>query len=138
MHDKRLMEILDYILNSADASEISAIEAAIQRRQNDLSKGMSIQPGKMAKEMASKVSHDIETPLDNIRSMVKGYVTQIIKQNAPEISDEELQVLLDEYMPEAQRKQKKPGPGVNGDLLYIMVRQFIAYSKGSMPISEQS
>jgi hypothetical protein len=69
--------------------------------------------------------------------MSKRLVVEMILQQYPNISDEELQAMLDKFVPdEAQRRNE--GLELPRELRISMLDQFIRYSVGRMPADEQN
>jgi hypothetical protein len=62
----------------------------------------------------------------------------IIRKNAPELSEEQINELLGEWIPnEEEKKRRAQQFTLPPDVLITMVQQFISYSEGRMPASEQ-
>jgi hypothetical protein len=139
MPRKELESVLDYILNKADAKEFDVISKAVQRRAHDNKAFESLGgegPERMARRMAGELQQNVGATMESIRGTVRGFITEIIRKNAPEISEADLQALLDEYAPPegAPRKAAKRSP-LPPEALLGMVRSFVEYSRGSMPPS---
>jgi len=134
--NKELTEILDYILNKASEKELVAIRAALKRRDNN----MITQEGKslsdMVIDMSSNIREQVNIPLKQIRQSVRDMVVRIVKENAPNITDQQLQILLNEWIPEKPgiTKQENTLPP---QILITMIKQFIAYSIGTIPADEE-
>lgn len=102
MRKAELPEVLDYILNRASEAEFEVIRKACERRQNDLGRfarvgGMS--PNGLAARMADTMNDSLAKTMDGMRRSVRAYVAEIIRREAPEISDEELAALVDMSIP---------------------------------------
>ena len=141
MARSELQSVLDYILNKADAKEFEVIAKACERRGRDIKAFESLggeDPGAMARRMAAELQQSTGATMESVRGTVRGFVADIIRKNAPEIGEEDLAALLDEYAPpaDAERKKTPPSP-IPGDALLGMVESFVAYSRGSMPPSRQ-
>lgn len=142
MPRKELEAILDYILNKADEAEFEVIVKACERRRNDRSafaKIGGLGPNAAAHKMADSIQEQMGCSLDSIRTTVKDYVADIIRQNAPEITEEQLEELLDAYVPDpgkAGKRKPKPSP-YPPEALLSMARQFVEYSEGRMAPSRQ-
>ena len=151
--DKRLYAIIDYILNHADANELAAIQKAIDKKydqQKNSPIGASF--GNAPKKIASQINNQIDNTLQGIRASMRQYVAALIKKHSPDVPEEHLNALLDEWVPDP--KKNTPGAGeesagdepvlkrknenkVPGKVLLSMVEQFIAYSTDSMTAGEQ-
>ncbi len=139
MSRKELEAVLDYILNKADNSEFEVIDKACQRRKADGSAFSPIGglgPKAAAHQMASQIEEQMGCSVDNIREMLKGYVADIIREKAPEISDKDLNALLEAYAPDPSKSPPKPSP-YPPEALLSMARLFIEYSEGRMAPSRQ-
>lgn len=145
MADAELVRVLDYILNRADENTIEAVAAAVVRRKRDLSLFGSAglpDPNTWAHQVAADIN--VNASLEGIRNMVRNMVSEMLKKEAPELSDEEREELLNAWVP---RQETGKGRGEKGssaktlppDVLTTMVHQFIAYSAGTLsPREEES
>ncbi|PKL30455.1 MAG: hypothetical protein CVV45_17445 [Spirochaetae bacterium HGW-Spirochaetae-10] len=129
------MKVLDYILNRANVEEIKGIEMALDRRRSEQPAGVAdLDFQKMASQMAGKLGHSLDF---DVKGMSKRLVVEMILQQYPNISDEELQAMLDQFVPdEAQRRNE--GLELPRELRISMLDQFIRYSVGRMPADEQN
>jgi len=147
--ERKLYQIVDFILNSAESSELEVIRSALRRREGgdpseeETTFGQKI--GNMAKEMSEQVSGQIGVSEDQIRKTIRGFVTDMIRREAPELRDAQVEELLDEWVPTPgmrERKTGRPGGGAENilpsDALLTMIRQFVAYSTGKMTVAEES
>ena len=163
MDRDQLYKVIDVILNHASEDDLEVIQAAIDRRTGDEEapegEGGAFQfsPKKMAEESAHTISEQVSYSQDNIRNMVKNFAVDIIRQNAPELSDEQVRELLEAWIPNPQQggrkntgrrgdrqpqanSQEQPAEegSIPSDMLITMVEQFIAYSEGRMPVRQQA
>ncbi|HET7838988.1 MAG TPA: hypothetical protein VFL04_04470 [Rectinemataceae bacterium] len=144
MSRSELEAALDFILNKASDAEFDVITKACQRRIRDKTAFASLGgegPGAMARRMAEDLSQGVGATMESVRSTMKGFVSDIIRKNAPEISEEEIAALLDEYVPpegaqqpDAARSEASPFPP---EALLGMVSSFIEYSEERMAPSRQ-
>ncbi len=141
MARKDLEFVLDYILNKADASEFEVIDKACKRRGRDSKAFESLGgegPGAMARRMAGELQESVGSTMESVRGTVRGFVADIIRKNAPEVSEEQLAALLDEYAPPVGSERKRPAASpIPPEALLGMVTSFIEYSRGAMPPSRQ-
>ncbi|HSV56582.1 MAG TPA: hypothetical protein VLH39_05670, partial [Magnetospirillaceae bacterium] len=96
-----LRSVLDYILNKADRAEFEAIVKACERRRRDLTlfAGLGgVNPETAAKNAARAVEASMGASLEGVRTTVKGFVADIIRKNAPEVTEEQLAELLAAYV----------------------------------------
>ena len=102
MSRKELEFILDYILNKAEAAEFEVIAKACERRGRDIKAFESLGgegPAAMARRMAGELQQNVGATMESVRGTVRGFVEDIVRKNAPEISEEQLSALLEEYAP---------------------------------------
>ena len=107
------MAALDYILNRCTLREIDAISTAVERRRRDLASStgiLSLDPARAAREMSGTVRQSIESGMEGIRKTFREYAVNLIRKEAPELTDEQMAELVDAWMPDAA--SLKPGqPG---------------------------
>ncbi|GHV62438.1 hypothetical protein AGMMS49587_09270 [Spirochaetia bacterium] len=139
MADPELVRVMDYILNRCDEAAIEAVAAAVVRRRRELTMFGGARnlpdPKKLAKEMTANIN--IEGTVAGLKQSVLDYAVRIIKQEAPELTDDQIKQLTDAWIPD-------PGPNPGGsqgeklppDLLSSMIGQFLAYSSGTMGAAE--
>jgi len=147
MSREELQAILDYILNKANDAEFEVISKACQRRVRDKTAFASLGgegPAAMAKRMADDLQRNVGATMENVRGTVRGLVTDIIRKEAPEIDEEQLASLLDEYAPEPGRGNgsrespaKKTSSAIPSAAMLGMIRSFVEYSEGRMAPSRQ-
>ena len=146
MSRKELEFILDYILNKAEAAEFEVIAKACDRRGRDIKAFESLGgegPAAMARRMAGELQQNVGATMESVRGTVRGFVEDIVRKNAPEISEEQLSALLEEYAPTHGASPK--GGAVGGatgsplppEALLGMATSFVEYSRGAMPPSRQ-
>lgn len=103
MKDSELVRVLDFILNRCTIREIDAVEAAVKRRRSDLSAATglsSLDPGRLAAEMNSTIQRSLESSMSGMRSAIREYAAGVIRSEAPELTDNQLDELLDAWVPE--------------------------------------
>jgi len=149
MSRKELEIVLDYILNKADASEFEVIAEACQRRGRDLKAFASLGgegPNAMARRLALELQTGVGATMENVQGTVRAFVAEIVRKNAPEVTEEQLAALLDEYAPPmrspsgerlADERRKKAVSPLPPDALLGMVSSFLEYSRGAMAPSRQ-
>jgi hypothetical protein len=118
-----LYDVVDFILNQATENELEVIQAALKRRvEGGEAKGAAgINPARMARLTAAKIKKQVGFSLDQIRQTVRGFVTEIIRKDAPELTDTQVQKLLESLMPgeteestPAAGESPSPGAGAGG------------------------
>ncbi|MBL8966086.1 MAG: hypothetical protein JNG85_03695 [Spirochaetaceae bacterium] len=146
MSRKELETVLDYILNRADDAEFEVLLKACERRKRDksmLGKIGGLGPSESARRAAADIQGQMGYSLDGIRSMVKDFVGDIIRKNAPEIGEDELRALLEAYVPDpakAEARAREAGTArspLPPEAILKMAEQFIEYSEGAMAPSRQ-
>jgi len=134
--NKNLVKILDFILNRATEKEIIAIQAALERRmKGKMATGKSLSD--IVSQSSEKMSEQMKVPVEQIHNSVKDMVARIIKQNVPEITDEQLGILLNEWVPGGKKQSHKGSSNLPPDVLMTMIEQFVAFSLGQMPKEEE-
>lgn len=132
--------MLDYILNKADKAEFDVIAKACQRRAKDLSvfAGTGGEgPNAIARRMAGELQQDVGATMENVRRTTRGFIEQMIRKEAPEITEEQLAALLDEYAPPPEAKKAAAKSPLPPSALLDMTMAFVDYSRGAMAPSKQ-
>ena len=162
-----LYDIVDFILNHASENELEVVRSALKRRVEGDESGRiaGINPSGLAHKIASDIRKQIGGSIEQIREMVRNYAAEIIRKDAPELSQDKIDEVLDTLMPESvqrgaaeaveppepppapeepptQPALPAPGSGIGRRgfppaALATMITQFISYSTQSMSISEQ-
>jgi len=133
---------LDYILNQASEDEFEAIVKACERRRRDLTLFASIggvNPERAAHNAAEAVESSMGASMEGIRGMIRGFVEDIIRKNAPEVTEEQLDELLAAYVPDPKTREAAApeSSSLPSDALLAMVKDFTDYSLGRMAPSAQ-
>jgi hypothetical protein len=139
MANPELVKVLDYILNRCDEAAIEAVAAAVVRRRRDLSMFGGAQnlpdPRRTARELSGQINTGAS--IEGLRESVRSMAVRIIKQEAPELTDAQIDELTRAWIPGPPRSgeggstEKLPQ-----DLLFSMVDQFTAFSQGRMSGAE--
>jgi hypothetical protein len=145
--DEPLYSVIEFILNRASSAELEVIAEAVKRRQSP-GKGLGgISPRGMAENVAAKVKEQLGGMLD-VRSISRQIVTDLIRQKEPNISDRELEVLLDNWLPgtararteaaqQAEQNQEPDEARMAPDVLITMISQYVAARQDDLPQEEQ-
>jgi hypothetical protein len=147
--DPRLLDALDFILNSASEAEVEVVFKAVERRRADFMRmeGLGvIGPLQAAKGTQKMIEQSMGLSLDSIRDTVRGFVADMIVKEAPDIPQKDLDALLEAWIPEGGKpRAREPAEGeaadtggIPPDALIAMIKQFMSYSTGSMSASEQT
>lgn len=134
MDRERIYPILDFILNHADREELEAIREALKRREERVSfGGLDVQT--IAKETGRSIEDQIGGGIDSMRQMIRSFAVEIIRKEAPEISEKDLSTLLSAWIPDPGRKKglgRSHENEVPKDLLMTMIKQYIAFKTETM------
>ena len=145
--DEPLYSVIEFILNRASTAELEVIAEAVKRRQSP-GKGLGgISPRGMAENVAAEVKEQLGGMLD-VRSISRQIVTDLIRQKEPNISDRELEVLLDNWLPgtartrteaaqQAEQSQEPAETRMAPDVLIAMISQYVAARQDALPQEEQ-
>ena len=147
MANQELVRALDYILNRCNERDIEAVAAAIVRRRRDIamfgSMPIAPDPHSLARELSSQLN--IEGNIEGLKNSVRDYAIRIIKQQAPELTDAQIEDLTRSWIPErgsagggrnSGQAQGSPDSSIPRDLLASMVDQFVSFSLGRMEEEE--
>jgi hypothetical protein len=146
MVGQELVKTLDYILNRCNEQEIDIVAAAVVRRRRDIAFSGSMpvapDPKRLAEELTSQLN--IEGSIEGLKKGVRNYAIRIIKQQAPELTDAQIEELTRAWIPGEKSSSgsgkrsggASPGTGVPQDLLASMIDQFVSFSLGRMEEEE--
>ncbi|MBN2158314.1 MAG: hypothetical protein JW807_02885 [Spirochaetes bacterium] len=134
--DDRITEILDYVLNQATRFELELVGEALRKRmERESSIGMSqIDVRGMARSMAEGIEKQMGIGGEAVHRASRRLVADMIRNEKPDISEREMNALLDRWVP-----GKGPGgsSGMPRDMLLAMIEQFVSYSMGEMSAEEK-
>jgi hypothetical protein len=138
MVNPELVRTLDYILNRCDEVAIDAVAEAVVRRRRELTMfgGSSKLPNpqRMARELSGQIN--IGASLDVLRDTIRDMAIRIIKQEAPELTEEQINELTKAWIPAASSDVPQ-GAKLPPDMLSSMIDQFVAFSQGTMSQAEE-
>jgi hypothetical protein len=150
MANPDLVRALDYILNRCDERDIEAVATAVVRRRRQLALfggNASIpDPQRMAKDISQGLN--LEGNIEGMKQSIREYAIRIIRQEAPELTDAQIEELTGAWIPGHGNlgkgsSGKSPGgknvPGGKAlppDMLSSMIDQFISFSLGRMEEEE--
>ncbi|MBU0926935.1 MAG: hypothetical protein KKA67_04255 [Spirochaetes bacterium] len=158
MGRSELESVVEYILNRASPGEFEVIAKACERRRRDMGKyaGLGgVNPGALAEKMAASVRQGVDSSLEGLRDTVRDYVARIVRRQEPNASDEEIEAILDQCLPDRSgpssgapsgapgRGDPEGGEGGRGaealppEAVVMMIRDFCDFSLGMMPPSKQ-
>ena len=131
MPDPGLLQALDYILNQSDESSIEVLAEAVVRRRRSISMFGAIgdmpDPEKLAKEITERVNQGIGSGIENMKESIREMIISILKQHAPELTEDQIDELCEEWLPSDGKKGAMPP-----DVLISMIEQFVSFSHGTM------
>jgi hypothetical protein len=136
--DAELVRVLDYILNRSGAAEIEPIAAAVVRRKRDLAMfgdAGVVDPARWAKKAAADLTASAGASLDAVRGTVRNMAADMLRKEAPELTEAQLDELLGAWIPSADESREENLPA---DVLLGMARQFAAFSRGTMSAGEDA
>ncbi|MDR0313552.1 MAG: hypothetical protein LBI14_08135 [Treponema sp.] len=144
MPSQELVRTLDFILNRCNEGEIEAVAAAVVRRRRDIamfgSMPVAPDPGALARELSAQLN--IEGSIEGLKNSVRDFAIRIIRQEAPDLTDEQVDSLTRAWIPEAKgsagksRVNDADSQAIPRDLLASMIDQFVTYSLGVMEEEE--
>lgn len=126
-------EILEYILNRATKYELELVGEALRKR---MEREPALGPGQvdvqhMARSMAEGIEKKMGLGAGNVHRMSRRLAADMIRKEKPDISETELQQLLDRFVPGKGAESANTG-GIPKDMLLAMITQFLSYSTGEM------
>ena len=136
MVNQELVRTLDFILNRCNEREIEAVAAAVVRRRRDIAMFGSIPAIPDARRLAEEITSqlNIEGSIESLKNSVRDYAVRLIKQQAPELTDKQIEELTAAWIPAEQSpgEQKSHEKSIPRDLLISMIDQFVSFSLGRM------
>lgn len=135
--EKTLYSIVEYILNQADDHDMAVILKAVQKRESSRALDMS----RLAHSMGKSIEDQISVSKKDIENIVRNYICDMIRKEQPDISDRDMKVLMDEWLPSEKAKAaklKRTDKQLPSALLLKMIDQFLRFSTGQMSASEQA
>jgi hypothetical protein len=105
MQREELYKLVDTILNRADRDDLEVIRAALKRRDEEAEAhkgygGMEISPKQLAEGSARSIAEQMSYSRDTLRNMIKNFAVDIIRKEAPELSDAQVRELLHAWIPD--------------------------------------
>jgi hypothetical protein len=144
MENPEMIQVLDYILNRCDEVSIEAVAEAVVRRRRQLKLfGGSVNipdPGRMAKELTGKITGSVGAGMKGLRESIRDMTIRLIRQEAPELTDEQVEELTRAWIPGGKEDGGSSAGGgsrLPRDLLASMIDQFVSFSLGTMNTAEE-
>ena len=140
MEDQELYNIVDYILNKAGDRELEVIKEALKRRADKSQHSpMGIDISRLAHNGWGSIDRQVASSREYVRNSVKDFVIKTIRQEAPDISEHDLNVLLDDWVPDPEKQKKTENKKtLPPDAVIKMIDQFLRFSAEEMSITEQA
>jgi hypothetical protein len=142
MEREELFKLVNRILNETSEADMEVIREAVRRREERSAptKPGAFSPENTAKQLSRNISEQLDYSRDSIRSLVQGFAADVIRKNAPELTEEQIGELIGEWVPEpsAQRDRGELEGSLPADVLITMAQQFISFAQGKMPPSQQA
>ena len=136
MAESELVRVMDYILNRCDEKAIEAVSAAVVRRRRELSMFGSAaampDPKKMAQEISGQIN--MGASIEGMRETVRNMAVRMIRQEAPELTDEQVAELTAAWIPD--RTSGAGNASLPSEMLLEMVDQFVSFSSGAMSAAD--
>ncbi len=134
---KELVMILDFILNKSQPEELDVIQDSISRRRNDMnSQIMHLNVPGMAGNISNSIKDQFSS-FNNVHTMIRGFVKDIIVKSIPNIPKEHLEILLNEWVSNPEKIKKGNEANLPRKAVRSMIVQFIDYSLGRMTPDEK-
>jgi len=149
MPDKEEMyRVLDYLLNRSTTEELEVIEEAIKRRKEDLRRGIAGVNLRDRAHRTADVIHKMFGEQGEIRSMIRRFIREIVEQNQPDISPDDLEKILEDALPETSPEEPGGAGAGQGDMplgtdqlpreaIESMIVQFVDFSLGRMATTDR-
>ncbi|MDR2964553.1 MAG: hypothetical protein LBU88_02130 [Treponema sp.] len=133
MADPGLVQALDYILNKSNESTIEVLAEAVVRRRRNMTVFSAIgglpDPDKMANEITEKINEGLNFGMEGMRQSIREMIFRIIKEHAPELSENQMNELSEAWLPDMGAVAKSDVPQ---DVMLSMIDQFVTFSNGNM------
>jgi hypothetical protein len=140
-----LVKVLDFILNRSHAGELDAVVEAVKRRKQDIALFGDIQlpdPQRMAASISSQL--DMKGAIAGMEKQIRDYAIRIIKQEAPELTEAQINQLTKTWLPDPTKARGAAitgggnDSGIPSDVLASMINQFVSFSLGTMEPEEDA
>ncbi len=139
MEDREFREMLNYFEKNASPDELEELRSLMSKTKTNLdelpsnSSGGVFNVGNMAKNMADQISQQMGVTDEAIKRTARQMVRDMILQYDPHIPEKTIQVLLDKWVPEKNKKQKVKLPK---EIIGTMISQFVGFSRGELSKSQ--
>ena len=129
--NRKLLSVLEFILHEASADDLDSVIRALDKRmQKNPPPRRTASPddvSAMVDENIGDLKSHFTMP-ENMHAITQNLVSGLIRTHAPQISDEELHVLLQRWAPSSSKLGEGRESELPADLIFSMVGQFVAYA----------
>ncbi len=123
--------IADFFEN-ASPEELHEFQSLIEKRKNKKSIFGSMNINGIASGFAERIKEQVGFTSENVTRMARDIVREMIYQYDPNITEEEAQILLKQWVPD----RSNTGIKIPGEAMASMVSQFVAYGRGELTESQ--
>ncbi len=128
---KAIKAIIDEFFEKASPEDLLELQSLLEKRERKNSLG-----GVNVNEIASNFANDLRSRMgltsEQITRSARDAVRTMILQYDPNIPEESINVLLDQWVPDEQKKRGK----VPAHIMKTMISQFIAYARGELTAAQ--
>ncbi|MBN2038464.1 MAG: hypothetical protein JW864_00375 [Spirochaetes bacterium] len=122
-----IRQILDEFFENASQEDILELQALLEKR-GKVSSLNGINPKAMASKYAKNLYNQMGLTNNIITKTARDTVRTMILQYDPNIPEEQINVLLNQWVPKKQNSWKK----IPAEVLKTMIAQFTAYGRGEL------
>lgn len=124
---KAIRRIIDEFFENASQEDLIELQSLLEKREKSNSIN-GINPQAMASKYAKNLYKQMGLTTEQITRSARDAVRTMILQYDPNIPEEQIDVLLDQWVPKKRESWKKIPP----DVLKTMISQFAAYGRGEL------
>lgn len=130
--DDESKKMLDDFLKTASPDEIRELYRLLDEREKR-GGGLRVDVSSLAKTMSKQIQEQLGMANLNTKKMAKNMVAQMAKKYKPDITDRELNQIVNSMVPD-----RKPEPSVKipSDIMKNMIIHFVAYSNGEISAAD--
>jgi len=128
--DKDISKIITCFLKNATPEEINELKSLVKEKKISLD---NLDFSSMARKTAISIKKQMGVSKDFVKETVKGFACRIIRQHSPDISERDLNILMESIVPSKGKKYKTLLPP---EMMKSMVVQFINFSLKRMSEEE--
>ena len=125
--EKAIRQIIDEFFEHASEKDLIELQTLLKKREKSQSIS-SINPQAMASKYAKNLYKQMGLTSEQITRSARDAVRTMILQYDPNIPEEQINVLLNRWVPEKQNSWKK----IPREVLKTMISQFTAYGRGEL------